>query len=113
MSNPRPESRIKSLESRATDIEASIEELASDNAESLRAIRQDINALSDKVDQGFMQAHTYIDDHMADLKATMATKDDISRLRDEMTAMEGRLLDAIKQLWQQRPLSSNDQEQQS
>lgn len=106
MSNPRPESRIKSLESRATDIEASIEEMASDNAESLRAIRQDINALSDKVDQGFLQAHTYIDDHMADLKATMATKDDINQLEArmdaKMSAMETRLIDAIKALFSQK-----------
>jgi hypothetical protein len=37
MSNPQPESRIKSLEKRATDIEADIEELASDTAEEFKA----------------------------------------------------------------------------
>jgi len=40
--NPRPESRIKSLEQRASDIEAGIIELSNDTAEELRVIRQEM-----------------------------------------------------------------------
>jgi len=104
MSNLRPESRIKSLEQRATDIEASIVELSNDTAEEFKA-------LFDHVQKGFDQAHTYITENVAtkeelrtiqeditELKATvatMATKDDIAELKES-------LLDAIKQLWQQK-----------
>ncbi|HEY4034861.1 MAG TPA: hypothetical protein VGL94_12945 [Ktedonobacteraceae bacterium] len=96
MNQPRPESRISSLERRASSIEAGIVELSNDTAEDLKALRNDIKALSEHVDLGFKQAHTFIQDEIADLKAIMATK-------DEIAAMEGRLLDAIKQLWQQKP----------
>jgi uncharacterized coiled-coil protein SlyX len=54
MSNPRPESRIKSLEKRATTIEAAIEELADDTAEELRAIRQDIKQLDSDMKSSFI-----------------------------------------------------------
>jgi uncharacterized coiled-coil protein SlyX len=54
MSNPRPESRIKSLEKRATTIEAAIEELADDTAEELKAIRQDIKRLDSEMKSSFI-----------------------------------------------------------
>jgi chromosome segregation ATPase len=53
MSSLRPESRIKSLEKRATDIEAAIEELSADQAESNKAIFK-------HVQDGFQEAHDYI-----------------------------------------------------
>ena len=90
MSNLRPESRIKSLEKRATDIEAAIEELSSDQAEELKAIRQDIKQLNDGMMASFKKiGDTFIDttatkDDIADLKTTMATKatkDDIADLK--------------------------------
>lgn len=132
---PRPSSRIKSLEERASTIEAKVIELGNDTAEELKAIQQDIKDL----DKGMMTSFEKIGDTLIDIvankedltameariTATMATKEDLSKLRDEMTIMEGRiegkitamesrlrqdivtmevrLVDTIKQLWQQRP----------
>src|SRR6266550_4788372 len=125
MSNPRPESRIKSLEQRATDIEADIVELSNDTAEELRAIRQDIKQLNDGTRPSFMQIGDTliaIEESLETTKAIMATKEDLKILatKAEMIAMENRinsnitvmkdsLLDAIKQLQQQKP--SDEQEQ--
>lgn len=119
---PRPESRIKSLEKRATDIEASIEELSSDQAEELKAIRLEIKQLND----GMMASFKQIGDTFMAFGNTMAAKEDLSKLearierieatmttKDDIAAMESRinaniatmkedLLDAIKQLWQQK-----------
>ena len=111
---PKPESRISALEQRAATLEASIVELSSDTAEELRAIHQ-------HVDQGFDQAHAFVQERfeeintrlerveqdIRDIKATMATKDDMtameSRINANIATMKEDLLDAIKQLWQQRP----------
>lgn len=101
MNQPRPESRISELESQMSIQGARIRELSSDTAEELRAISQDLKKLFEHMHKGFDQAHTYVQENMA-------TKEDVSKLRDEMTAMEGRinaniiamtksLLDAIKQ----------------
>jgi chromosome segregation ATPase len=95
------------LEKRATDIEAAIEEAAADSAEELKAIRQDIKQLDETMRASF----DGIGDTFIGFGDTMATKED---LRNDLSAMEGRinnnitqmkedLLDAIKQLWQQRP----------
>ncbi len=101
--NPRPESRIKSLESRASAIEAKIEELSDDTAEELKAIRQDIK-------QGHLDIGTAIDTHgnalmqeIHKIEDTMVTKDD---LKQELEAFETRLLAKIAQMLQQnRPES--------
>ena len=81
MPQPRPESRISSLEKRATTIEAQIEEMSADTAEELKAIRQDIKQLSD----GITASYTSIGDtFMAtwdDTKATLATKEDLGTLK--------------------------------
>jgi len=45
--HPRPESRISALEKRASTLEAAIEELSSDQAEELKAIRLEIKQLSE------------------------------------------------------------------
>ncbi len=67
MSNLRPESRIKSLEKRATDIEAAIEELSEDTAESLKAIQQKQQGLFEHVQNGFKQAHDFVQERFADI----------------------------------------------
>jgi len=121
VNQPRPESRISSLERRASSIEAGIVELSNDTAEDLKALRNDIKALSEHVDLGFKQAHAYIqenietrlDDHSKRLDQIETRLDDHSKhfdrietimaTKDDIAAMEGRLLDAIKQLWQQKP----------
>jgi prefoldin subunit 5 len=95
MSNLRPESRIKSLEKRATDIEAGIEELASDTAESSKALFQHVQL-------GFQQAHDFVQERFAEINTrldNMATKDDISKLETDISELKG----LIKQLLQQRP----------
>lgn len=56
MNDPRPESRITSLEARASKLEAGIGELSSDTAEELRAIRQEIK-------QGHLDIGKAIDAH--------------------------------------------------
>ena len=111
---PRPESRIKSLEQRASDIEAGIIELSSDTAEELKVIRQDIKNL----DEGMMSSFKELGSYFELTEKAMATKEDLSKLRDDVksdmaamegrinnniAAMEGRLVDTIKQLWQQKP----------
>jgi predicted nucleic acid-binding Zn-ribbon protein len=104
----RDEHRITNLEKLALNLGTRIEESSGDTAEELRAIRRAMH-------QGFEQAHAYIKEN---IEATMATKEDLSKLRDELKAdikseliaMEGRLLDAIKQLRQER--QSGDQEPQ-
>ncbi len=79
--NPRPEFRISSLEKRTTAIEATIEELSSDQAESNKALFKHIQ-------KGFDHAHAYIQENIA-------TKQDISRVESELIAMEGRIKDDI------------------
>lgn len=98
MSNLRPESRIKSLEKRATTIEAAIEELADDTAEELKAIRQDIKQLDERMQSGFIEIGTLFDRNfrsfdaietrldriesdISGIRDTMATKDDIASIK--------------------------------
>jgi lysyl-tRNA synthetase class II len=84
MQPPRPESRISSLEKRATTIEAQIAELSSDTAEELTAIRQDNKELFAHIQKGFDQAHAYIDENMA-------TKEDIAALKGDLVVLKGDL----------------------
>jgi chromosome segregation ATPase len=100
MSNPRPESRIKSLEKRATDIEADIEELSSDQAEEFKAIRQDIKEL----DQGIKSSYLQIGDTFT------AMGNDIKQGLAELKAAQDARFDKIEatqeqilKLLQQKP----------
>jgi len=83
---PRPESRVESLEKRATAIEAGIVELSNDTAEELKAIRQDIKQLND----GMMSSFKKICDTFID---TVANKEDLTPLatKDDLTAMQGQI----------------------
>jgi len=80
--NPQPAFRIKALETRTSTIEAGIEELADSD-----------KALFAHVQQGFDQAHAYIQEHIE----TVLT-DHTKRL----DRVEGKL-DQILALLQQRP----------
>ena len=105
MSQPGHEARIANAEKEVITLGARIEEAASDTAEELRAVRQDISAnfeetkqndrrLFDHVQNGFQQAHDFVQERFTDvndrldriesdvssIKASMATKDDIARL---------------------------------
>jgi len=95
---PRPSSRIHSLEERASTIEAKVIELSNDTAEELKALRQDIKALDESMKSSFDgigDAFTLLDGNSETVKATMATKEDLRQLEDridhKMTAMEGRI----------------------
>jgi uncharacterized coiled-coil protein SlyX len=105
MSNLRPESRIKSLEKRATDIEAAIEELSSDQAEELKAIRQDIKKLDDGITDSYKSiGDTFValGEDLDTVIATMATKDDLNQLRQEMKTDMAELKSMMTQLLQQK-----------
>ena len=105
MSNPRPESRIKSLEKRATDIEADIEELAGDTAEEFKALRQSNKELFEHVQKGFDQAHAFVQERLneikgdiTEIKATMATKDDIRKFETRLDRHENLLEQILNRL---------------
>ena len=102
MSNPRPESRISSLEQRASTIEAQIIEMSADTAEELKAIRQEIK-------QGHIDIGKSLDSHaevltqkLTAIEASMATKDDISTIEKRLDKIEGLMM----QLLQQKPPNS-------
>jgi uncharacterized coiled-coil protein SlyX len=106
---PKPEHRISALGKRVTHLEDTIEELSSDQAEELRAIRQEIKQLNDGMMASFKQigdTFVKIEESLEAAKATMATKEDISRLEariDHIEATQGAKLDQILALLQQRP----------
>lgn len=111
--NPRPESRISNLENRTTTIEAAILESAADTAEELKAIRQDIHTGFSEVKQelkkmtSFEEVDAYLK-HVAtkdDIK-TLATKEDLNQLRDEIKTGIAELKNLILQLGQQKPPES-------
>lgn len=105
--NPRPESRIKSLEERAATVEATLIELSSDTAEELKAIRQDIKQL----DEGITASYKSIGDTFIALGedldtviATMATKEDLAALKaaqdarfDKIEATQEQILKLLQQ----------------
>lgn len=88
---PRPESRIKSLENRTTDIEASLQELSNDTAEELNAIRQEIKSSYHSIGDTFVAT-------WADTKARLATKEDIAEVNARLDRIEqehGKMLQEI------------------
>ena len=105
--SPRPESRIESLEKRASAIEAEIIEMSNDTAEELRAIRQDIK----KLDEGITDSYKSIGDTFIALGedldtviATMATKEDLAALKtaqdarfDKIEATQEQILKLLQQ----------------
>jgi len=92
---PRPSSRIKSLETRATTIEAAVEELSSDQAEGLKDLKQGINLLDGgmrdsfkTIGDTFMAVEANIGARFDKIESTMATKEDISRLETDITSIK-------------------------
>lgn len=101
---PRPESRIESLEKRASTIEATILELANDMAEELRAIRQELkssyNEIGTLFDQNFERLSA-LETRLDRIETAMATKNDIKSL-DSRLGEQGRKLDQLLQLVQKK-----------
>jgi uncharacterized coiled-coil protein SlyX len=101
MSTHRLEARVSALERRELNLEAHIEELSEDITTSIKELSNDMTA-------SFKQVGTYInaieerfekiERDIATIKTTMATKEDLITIKEDMTAMEGRILDAFKQL---------------
>jgi chromosome segregation ATPase len=107
--HPRLEARVSALERRQLNLETHVEELADD-------ITASIKHLSDDMTASFKQLAAYqietehridtrfnkIENRLDKIEATMATKDDLATLstniKNDMTAMEGRILDAFKQV---------------
>jgi len=99
---PRPESRLSTLEKQASALEASVEELASDTAEELKSIRQTIDANFTELKQDIKQLSDGITDSYKsigdtfvvtwdDIKATLATKEDITKVETRLDRIETRL----------------------
>jgi uncharacterized coiled-coil protein SlyX len=80
--HPRPESRIRSLERRSADIEASIVELSSDTAEELKSIRQEIKASYKEIGDFFVK----LDNGLEALKTT--NKEDLNKLEARIDHLE-------------------------
>ena len=80
--HPRPESRIKSLEQRSADIEASIVELSNDTAEELKSIRQEIKASYKEIGDFFVK----LDNGLETLKTT--NKEDLNKLEARIDHIE-------------------------
>jgi uncharacterized coiled-coil protein SlyX len=93
---PRPESRISSLEKRATAIEAGIEELSSDQAEELKVIRQDIKQLDERVQSGFLEIGSAFDLNASNIDGVRMT------LETRLSKIEA-TQEQILKLLQQKP----------
>jgi len=83
MSNPKPEHRITAVEKRVTNFEGTIEELASDTAEELKVIHQDIKQLDERVQSGFLEIGALFDRNFETLDK-LATKDDVNSHFDKV-----------------------------
>jgi uncharacterized coiled-coil protein SlyX len=88
MTIPRPESRLSELESQMSVQGARIRELHDDTAEELRAIRQDIKRLSEGVTASYVSIGDTFMATWKDTEATLATKEDISKLEARFDGVE-------------------------
>lgn len=110
--HPRLESRVSAQERQQTILNARIEELSEDMAANFKQLAGDMTAsfkhLTDYQIQTEQQVSTHFDQiekdiadiksDLANIKVTMATKDDIADINAATVSMEGRILDAFKQL---------------
>lgn len=109
MNQPSNEARIANLEKLTLNLGARIEEAASDTAEELKAIRQEIK-------QGYVDIGKALDSHAEGLMLEIRTRFDSADQRltaiegcldtmatkENMAAMETRLIETMKQLLQQK-----------
>ena|SRR2546421_9566881 len=99
---PRQESRVKSLEARASTLEAGIEELSADTAEGLKVIRQENKQIFDHVQSGFHQAHTFVQERFADVNSRLdQMQGNITELKT-VQVEQGKKLDQILTLLQNK-----------
>ncbi len=96
MGRPLPslEGRVKAQEQLMSILFARIEDLSQDMNDSFRQLADYQIQNERKIEARFNQVEARLDR----IEATMATKEDIASVRADMNAMEGRILDAFKQL---------------
>ncbi len=91
---PRPEHRISAIEKRVSHVETGIEELAADTAEEFRV-------LTAHVDKGFDQAHAFVQERFAEIKADIAelkaTQTEQSKRMDTMDSKLDQILALLQQ----------------
>ena len=99
---PRFEARISALERRQINTDARVEEVDENTAASVKQLTEDMET-------SFKQLTDYliknVEADITDIKATMATKADITDIKGEITnvkaemvTMENRILEAFKQM---------------
>jgi uncharacterized coiled-coil protein SlyX len=93
---PRPESRVESLEKRASTIEATLIELSSDTAEELKVIRLEVGQLNDGMIASFKQIGEIFDRNFERFDAVEVRLDRIESAQTE----QGKKLDQLLQLVQ-------------
>jgi uncharacterized coiled-coil protein SlyX len=101
MTPPKPEHRISALEKRASTLEATIEELSSDQAEELRAIRQDMRSSFAQIGDTFVALENNVEaikTRLDRIENTMATKEDLSKLEARLDRHEELLLQILQRL---------------
>jgi hypothetical protein len=107
--HPRIESRVSVLERRQINLEAQLEDLSEDMAASFKQLSEYLGKIEDRFDRtekdiAEIKATMATKEDIAEIKTTMATKEDIAEIKatmatkEDTTAMEGRILDAFKQL---------------
>jgi ubiquinone biosynthesis protein UbiJ len=95
---PTLEDRVESLEQRTSRTEAGIIKISKDIKKLDDGIKASYAAIGDALNEGF--------DNVATIKATMATKDDISALKDDISRIETRLdshEDLLRQILERLP----------
>lgn len=95
---PRPESRVESLERRASTIEAALIELSSDTAEELKVIRLEVGQLNDGMIASFKQIGEIFDRNFERFDAVEVRLDRIESAQTE----QGKKLDQFLQLVQKK-----------
>jgi len=79
---------VHSLESRTSKVEAAVGELASDNAEEFKSLRQDVQ-------QGFTQAHDFVQERFAEMSV------EFERVNGRLDRIEATQTNQSKQLQEQ------------
>jgi DNA repair exonuclease SbcCD ATPase subunit len=95
MSQPGPEARIANLEKEAMALGARIEEAASDTAEELKAVRQDIKQLDERMKAGFLEMGTAFDLNVTNIEAV---KQDVASIKTTQERQESLLQEILNRL---------------
>jgi len=102
----------KQIDTRFNQVNACVGELSRDMTASFKQLVEYHIQQENQIDTRFNQVDVRFDKvekDIAEIKATMATKEDIATIKNNMAVMENRILDAFQQLIvqvsQQRPPS--------